>query len=272
MKTYLINLDRSPERLARMDRIFRSLSLEYERVPAVDGRSLAEAEIRRHNRVAREPLSAGEIGCFLSHRAAWVRVVEAGVPHAAVMEDDLHLCRAARSFLSSDEWIPADADIVKVETNGRRIVVDRTEIGIGAGHSLTLLRGPHNGTGGYIISLDCARRLIERDAAMLMPVDKFLFNPQSPLFGSLRIYQILPALCIQELIHNRARAQGFLASQIAYGRKQDKPRLSRWEKLKRETLRLKHQLRSWIAAHRLNIFSDRIKVRVAFGGNLERSQ
>lgn len=265
MRTYLINLDRSPERLARMDRILGELGLDYERVPAIDGLALPEAEICRHNEVALQPLSAGEIGCFLSHRAAWMRMVEAGLPHALILEDDLHFSEAARSFLAREDWIPGDADIVKIETTGRRTVLGRTGIAIGTGHSLSVLRGKHYCTGGYVISLACARRLVEEHASIPMPVDEFLFNPESLLFGSLRVYQMVPALCIQAVMHSGIRSPAFLASQIAAGRAEAKPRFSRQEKAKREALRIVGQARGWIAAHRLNIFSDRIKVRVDFG-------
>jgi hypothetical protein len=37
MNRYLINLDRSPERLARMRTIFEAMGLDFERVAAVDG-------------------------------------------------------------------------------------------------------------------------------------------------------------------------------------------------------------------------------------------
>ncbi len=35
-------------------------------------------------------LSAGEVGCFLSHRACWQRIVDEGWDYALIVEDDFH--------------------------------------------------------------------------------------------------------------------------------------------------------------------------------------
>ncbi|MBZ9683283.1 hypothetical protein LB531_21735 [Mesorhizobium sp. CO1-1-2] len=45
MKSYIINLDRSPARMQRMADRLSSIGADFERVPAVDGRLLSDAEI-----------------------------------------------------------------------------------------------------------------------------------------------------------------------------------------------------------------------------------
>jgi glycosyl transferase family 25 len=108
MKTYVINLDRSPGRLAHMAAQLRRLGVPFERVPAIDGRQLRETD-----RVGRPTLSATESGCFLSHRSAWGRIAKGQDPYGIVLEDDVHIAPGFAALAVSTEWIPPDADIVK---------------------------------------------------------------------------------------------------------------------------------------------------------------
>ncbi len=95
MQAYLINLDRSPERLAGADAQLRAAGVAYARVPAVDGRALTAREHRRAvNRlryclIHAGPPNVGTIGCALSHQAVYRRMMAEGVPLAAVFEDDV---------------------------------------------------------------------------------------------------------------------------------------------------------------------------------------
>lgn len=95
MQAYLINLDRSPERLAEADAQLRAAGVAYVRVPAVDGLALPPRERRRAVNRLRYCLihadlpNAGTVGCALSHQAVYRRMAEAGVPLAAVFEDDV---------------------------------------------------------------------------------------------------------------------------------------------------------------------------------------
>jgi glycosyl transferase family 25 len=99
---YLINLDRSTDRLARVTEDFRRAGLEFHRLRAVDGASMAGEEwslrydAERNRRDYLAPLSRGEIACILSHRAAWRHLLEAeDSEHAIILEDDIRLLTTA---------------------------------------------------------------------------------------------------------------------------------------------------------------------------------
>ena len=101
MKAYLINLDRSPGRLAEADAQLRAAAIPYERIPAVDGRALGWAALRR--RVSRFRFflvhgrfpNLGEVACSLSHLEACRRLLVSDEPAALVFEDDVLLDPAA---------------------------------------------------------------------------------------------------------------------------------------------------------------------------------
>ena len=59
----------------------------------------------------------GEVGCFLSHFEIWRRIASGNEPWAAVFEDDLRVSTDLGRLLRSHDWIPSDADIVRLEAN-----------------------------------------------------------------------------------------------------------------------------------------------------------
>lgn len=97
MKTYLVNLDKNPDRLAFMDGQLRRLGIEYERIPAIYGKALTTSERKTHLASFRArltkgaPLSDGELGCALSHIAVYCKMISTGCPVALVLEDDVLL-------------------------------------------------------------------------------------------------------------------------------------------------------------------------------------
>lgn len=96
IKTYVINLKESVDRKERVlaeIKTFSCMNLEF--VEAVDGRLLSEGEInqlfdcrRFIHREGRNVLK-GEIGCTLSHRICYRKIVESEDDIALILEDDV---------------------------------------------------------------------------------------------------------------------------------------------------------------------------------------
>ena len=91
---YLLNLDRSPDRLLRANGALRAAGLDPVRVAGVDGARLTDgeralADPRASRRLTGRALSDGEVGCYLGHLRALRRMLEDGAPHALVCEDDV---------------------------------------------------------------------------------------------------------------------------------------------------------------------------------------
>ena len=201
MKILVINLDRSPERLQRMASLLAGLHLQFDRVAAVDGRALSKAEMRGwvHEMGHFYRLRAGEIGCFLSHRKCW-EIAARGAPgeFTIVLEDDIIFGRNAGEILSTSGWIPADADIIKLETNLHRTYTDRAPAASVSARKIVRLRAAHVNAAAYAISSGAAKRLLTMSESFCDPVDHFLFDPVSPAFRELVIYQLTPAVYVQD--------------------------------------------------------------------------
>src|SRR4051794_12383587 len=86
----LINLRQSSDRLRFQEQQFARLGIPFERLDAVEANSIAEGVYADVVCAWQRPISRGELGCFLSHRVAWQRVVDSG-RSALVVEDDVLL-------------------------------------------------------------------------------------------------------------------------------------------------------------------------------------
>ena len=96
IKTYIINMKESVERRERvLKEVSRYSFLDIEWVEAVNGKQLMEVQIgqlfdrkRFYSRYDREPLP-GEIGCTLSHRECYRRLLWSDCKYALILEDDV---------------------------------------------------------------------------------------------------------------------------------------------------------------------------------------
>src|SRR5689334_19676770 len=90
MNTFLINLDRSPDRLTHMQAQLAALDIKAERVSAVDGRDRVPAHLRSQFATSTN-LTSAEVGCYASHLAVMEIIRDRQLPHAVVLEDDANL-------------------------------------------------------------------------------------------------------------------------------------------------------------------------------------
>jgi len=197
---YFINLDRSPDRCAEMSQRLSALGVAFERVAAVDGRRLSNHAIDsvRVDTPGWVSLSAGEVGCFLSHRMCWQRIADGKSAFGCIFEDDVLLSSRLPEFLSDIKWIPVDADIVKIEDPGIRVWFDASLAKTSDGFRLGKVRSPNYRAGGYILSKENARRLLRLTERFSIPVDLLLFDHTRGFATKMTIYQLIPALCAQK--------------------------------------------------------------------------
>lgn len=97
VKALIIHLDRAVDRLKQVKQLSQSLPCATETIVAVDSASLADDVVQQfYQRKLYRPyypfrLSKNEIACFLSHRAAWQRIVDDNLDAGFVLEDDVKL-------------------------------------------------------------------------------------------------------------------------------------------------------------------------------------
>jgi glycosyl transferase, family 25 len=114
INVYLINLDRSPDRLAQITKQLVDLQVPFERVVAFDASKADLSSCQIDHQIfakvhGRTRVRDAEIGCHQSHFAALDRFVKSDKKFALVFEDDIQIGEGLNSILDqlqvwSDDW------------------------------------------------------------------------------------------------------------------------------------------------------------------------
>jgi glycosyl transferase family 25 len=204
MRIFVINLARRPDRMAAMAAQLERLGLIYERFDAIDARTADPIALNAPfaSQGAMAELTPGDKACTTSHMHLWRRIASGSESHAVILEDDVRLCDAARRFLSTDDWIPPAAGLIKLERFGdpdQLTVVAKPATKV-LDRSVAPLLSRHPGSGAYIISREKAALLAALTQKIDLPIDQLLFNPAySPVFRALSAWQIVPAIAEQTI-------------------------------------------------------------------------
>jgi glycosyl transferase family 25 len=241
MDIYVINLETRPQRLEHMKRQLGHLGLGFERFVAVDGAALVAATSPHPT------LSPGAYGCLLSHLAVFRKIADGTAPFALLLEDDVYLSPATAEVLAHvDDWVPGDADLVKMESFEGETHLALPAAGRHGHFEVNELLSRHMGTGGYLVSRAAAARLAELDPrAMRVSIDALLFDPKCRPLPGLRIYQFRPAIVIQDARTAGGGELGFVSDTDADIRLARAERDSRRGALRRATRGMRHAFRRW---------------------------
>lgn len=213
-QTYVISMERSSERLKFITDRLGSLSIQFERIVATDG-SLLDENFKRSFAASRprdgmRGWAPGQIGCFMSHEAAWRAISKSNAEYGVVLEDDVHLSSEFRDIIKSDDWIPKEADLIRLEDTGQWLKLSDGKPAFGK-RKIYKVGSTAWATGGYIIRKELAARLTKVDPALHTPVDDFLFNlDTSKTSRTISTYQLVPAVCIQDKFEETSKnVKGF---------------------------------------------------------------
>lgn len=170
----VINLDRAPERLSKITAQLEKLGLPWERVPAVDGKTLSMEDQslldtdgfgKRHGK---SPLP-GELGCYVSHVHAFQRFAASTASYALILEDDVEL-RAdlpdalKMSLEHADTW-----DILKLSGvhHGTPITTAKLE----KGFRMVSMLSKCTGASAYLVNRRAVNRMKDDLLPMRVPFD-----------------------------------------------------------------------------------------------------
>jgi glycosyl transferase, family 25 len=230
MKIYLINLDRHPDRLAHMRNQLNGVA--FERIAAVDG---------SNDPPTAKGLTRFELACLESHKLAWRQFLSGAEGCACFVEDDLHIWPGFATLTESGSWIPSDAHSVKLDTYLQKVEIGDKRDAIG-GRQIARLYSRHQSSAAYILTREGAARYLDLTASALLPADYALF-PNRPRRLGLRIYQLCPAVAIQDhLLQFDQGGQTFATAMAAIDGSGTLHRSSTLEKLGRESVRLAGQV------------------------------
>jgi glycosyl transferase, family 25 len=170
LSTWVINLDRAPERLARVRGQLDRLGLAWTRLPAVDARAFTPEqgaqldEAAFHRRHGMTPLP-GELGCYLSHIEVMRRFLASSATAALVLEDDVRLHDTLPAVLHALLAAPARWDVVKLSAvhSGTPVAVAP----LADGHALAVMLSKCTGSSAYLMNRRAAQAWLAPQGGLL---------------------------------------------------------------------------------------------------------
>jgi glycosyl transferase family 25 len=170
LEVFVINLPKAGERRESIGRRLGELGVRYSFFEAIDGSALSAREIDdvcdmraiRH-RLGRD-MSKGEIGCAMSHRSIYRRMIGDSIERAVVLEDDIIIDEAFPKVLAALAERRPRREVVKLDNSLERE-------GLCSLWSNEAFVGPYRirkpatrqmMAWGYFIDLEAARAIMDR--------------------------------------------------------------------------------------------------------------
>lgn len=172
--TWVINLDRSPERLASISAQLDRLGLAWTRQRAVDARAFTPeqqalldvpAYQRKHGK---EPV-AGELGCYLSHVEVMHAFLASAKDFALILEDDVQLGAELPAVIEALEHQAARWDMVKL--SAVHSGTPQRYLQLTARTQLAVMLSRCTGSSAYLLNRRGAERFLAGLLPMQLPYD-----------------------------------------------------------------------------------------------------
>jgi glycosyl transferase family 25 len=173
---FVINLDKSTDRMAKISKRLDELEVPFERIVAVYGAELSQKELEinyapeLNAKKYRRELPCGEIGCYMSHIKAWKIIVQRKLDCAIILEDDITIEKEFGVFAERLANSTDDFDIVKFFCSKKNPNIV-SYVPIGPDHQLCRFRKVPSGNQGQLITYDGAKKLLATYERFGRPVD-----------------------------------------------------------------------------------------------------
>lgn len=201
MKKFVISLTSALDRRQHIQSEFDKHNVDYEFFDALTPDIAVPYAQKIGLDLSSANLTAGEVACMMSHVAIWEKIINEDLAYAAVFEDDIYLGEDASALLNNTDWIKSDWHIIKIEAfNKKTYLANKAHEVLPNKRHIIQLKGKNLGTAGYILSQKGAKIYLDyiKNHALL-PLDRIMFDDFINQ-GSEPVQQLVPALCIQEMI------------------------------------------------------------------------
>jgi len=165
-KIFFINLDRRPDRYLNVTQQLKKVGLENiaEKISAIDGKKLdlnkidnniitpAGIEIAKKSEIIYTHLTAGAIGCAMSHRAIYQKIIDENINLCLILEDDITI----------DDNFNKKIKIIEEQIQINNIDYDLFFLGFhpGTTYDKTMRYKSVYGLFGYIVTNSGAKKLL----------------------------------------------------------------------------------------------------------------
>jgi glycosyl transferase, family 25 len=197
-QTWVINLDRAPQRWAAISAQLQGLGLPFQRLAAVDAQALTPHQLAQLDAAAyrrqhgMQPV-LGELGCYLSHVQVMQAFLASGADYALVLEDDVRLHAGLPEVLAGLAQHPSRWDMCKL--SAVHSGTPQPFMALAPGHQLAVMLSRCTGSSAYALNRAAAQAYLHGPQPLLpmrLPYDH-VFD-QGWRFG-LKVRLVTPTPC-----------------------------------------------------------------------------
>ncbi|MGP5525471.1 glycosyltransferase family 25 protein [Psychrobacter celer] len=198
---FVINLPQSTDRKAYIKAQCESMGISPVFIDAVNGKELSKSDIERYvdqNRVKKlfgRELLLGEIGCALSHKKIYQKMVDENIPYAVILEDDATLEKDLPIVVKKILTAPLSWELILLGHYKSNLKGFKSPISlwhrqrISSKFLLGRLVDFGFGTHGYMITLKGAKKILSELKYIYKPIDHY--TPDSNI---LNVYALYPTV------------------------------------------------------------------------------
>ncbi|WP_151766190.1 glycosyltransferase family 25 protein, partial [Acinetobacter colistiniresistens] len=202
MRNFVISLKSAVDRRTHIQEQFASKGIPFQFFDAIEPQEIDGLAEKYSISILGSGLSKGELGCLFSHVLLWKKAIDEQLDYIAIFEDDIYLGERANDFLINSQWIKAGWEIVKVEKNSKfNYLSIKNKVTVENGRVISKLLNANFGTAGYILSNKAAKSLFNyvKELSSVDHIDQLMFKKYLQ-DGEYSVYQMNPAICIQEYL------------------------------------------------------------------------
>jgi glycosyl transferase family 25 len=171
---FVINLDRSRDRLRAISTQLFAAGIAYRRFPAVDGRCVSPENVQIFDREAYEfrhgkHASPNEIACYLSHLGALNAFLETEARTCLILEDDAIIAPGLGKLLDRLDARPNEWDMVFLYGNHRAMPLRLAKLDQEC--ELVGYFARQSGAVAYLVNRKAAEAFVARLLPMTLPYD-----------------------------------------------------------------------------------------------------
>jgi glycosyl transferase family 25 len=158
-------LARSTKRLIQTTERLSAVNLTFKRIDAIDGNNLTDKQKYHY------ALSNGQIGCYLSHRKAWQKIVDEKLKYAIVLEDDFYIDESIHDAINNIEQLNEPWQLIKLAAYENRTRPIAYQHSLNNHQELVIHKKLMTGCCATAISYEGAKQLLKATAQFGRPVD-----------------------------------------------------------------------------------------------------
>lgn len=201
MQVYVISLKDSIDRQKSITTQCERLGIKPIFIDAVNGKNLSNSEISQYcnqekaKKLYGRELLLGEIGCALSHKRIYQKIVDENIPYAVILEDDATLEKDFSIVVKKIMTVSLSWELILLGHYKSNLKSLKSPISLWRKHRLNSkfilgrLVDFGFGTHGYMITLEGAKKLLSELKSIYKPVDHY--TPDSNI---LNVYALFPTV------------------------------------------------------------------------------